>query len=211
LKIGYDCEPRIAGLQPIEEFEYSMGLRISGKHMNIGEALSDRIQDRMDDALGKYFDGGHNAQVTIEKSGSGFECDCTIHLDTGIVLQAAAKGHDATVCFDDAAAKIEKRLRRYKRRLKDHHANAQATPAEASYSILQAPPQEEEVPEDYNPVIIAESSTPVATQTVAQAVFQLDLTDKPVIVFTNAANGQTNVVYRRPDGNIGWIDPARSR
>lgn len=188
-----------------------MGLRVSGKNMNIGEALRQRVQDRMDEALGKYFDGGHAAQVTIEKSGSGFGCDCTIHLDTGVVLQAAATGQDATACFDDAAEKIEKRLRRYKRRLKDHHANAQGAFAQASYSILQAPPQEEEVPADYNPVIIAESSTPVATQTVAQAVFQLDLTDKPVIVFTNAANGQTNVVYRRPDGNIGWIDPAPSR
>lgn len=185
-----------------------MGLRISGKHMNIGEALSQRIHDRMDEAVSKYFDGGHTAQVTIEKSGSGFDCDCTIHLDTGIVLQAAAKGHDATACFDEAAGKIEKRLRRYKRRLKDHHASGSAVAAPASYSVFEAPSQEEEIPEDFNPVIIAESLTPVATQTVAQAVLQLDLTDRPVVVFRNAASGQVNVVYRRPDGNIGWIDPA---
>jgi ribosome hibernation promoting factor len=188
-----------------------MGLRISGKHMNIGEALSQRIEDRMDEAVTKFFDGGHTAQVTIEKSGSGFECDCTVHLDTGIILQATATGHDATSCFDEAATKIEKRLRRYKRRLKDHHAAVQGVPSEATYSIFEAPPQEEELPEDYNPAIIAESSTPLATQTVAQAVMQLDLTDRPVVVFTNAANGQTNVVYRRPDGNIGWIDPAPVR
>ena len=187
-----------------------MSLRISGKQMNIGDALNQRINGRIDEAVGKYFDGGHSGHVIIEKSGSGFDCDCTIHLDTGIVMQAAAKGHDATACFDEAADKIEKRLRRYKRRLKDHRAAASARLEEASYAILAALPQEEEVPEDYNPVIIAESSTQLALQTVAQAVLQLDLTDKPVIVFTNAANGRTNVVYRRPDGNIGWIDPARA-
>ncbi|MCB1462499.1 MAG: ribosome-associated translation inhibitor RaiA [Nitratireductor sp.] len=185
-----------------------MSLRISGKQMNIGEALNQRIQDRIDEAVGKYFDGGHSGHVIIEKTGSGFGCDCTIHLDTGVDLQATAEGHDPTACFEDAAEKIEKRLRRYKRKLKDHRAAAGNKGGEASYAIVAPLPQEEEVPEDYNPVIIAESSTQIALQTVAQAVMQLDLTDKPVIVFTNAASGKTNVVYRRPDGNIGWIDPA---
>ena len=188
-----------------------MSLRISGKQMNIGDALNQRINDRVDEAVGKYFDGGYSGHVIIEKSGSGFDCDCTVHLDTGVVLQATAKNHDATTCFDAAADKIEKRLRRYKRRLKDHRAAASAATDEASYAIVAPLPQEEDVPEEYNPVIIAESSTQLATQTVAEAVMQLDLTDKPVIVFTNAANGQTNVVYRRTDGNIGWIDPARGR
>ncbi|MCG6858473.1 MAG: ribosome-associated translation inhibitor RaiA [Salaquimonas sp.] len=185
-----------------------MNLRISGKQMNIGEALNQRIEDRIEEAIGKYFDGGHTGHVIIEKSGSGFDCECTIHLDTGVVLQATAKGHEPTTCFEDAADKIEKRLRRYKRKLKDHRATASPKGGEASYTIVAPLSQEEEVPEDYNPVIIAESSTQIALQTVAQAVMQLDLTDKPVIVFTNAANGRTNVVYRRPDGNIGWIDPS---
>lgn len=187
-----------------------MSLRISGKQMNVGEALSQRINDRIDEAVSKYFDGGHSGHVIIEKSGSGFGCDCTIHLDTGVDLQATARGHDANACFDEAADKIEKRLRRYKRRLKDHRAANNARPAEAGYAVVAALSQDDEVPEDYNPVIIAESSTQLASQTVAEAVMQLDRTDKPVIVFTNAASGQTNVVYRRPDGNIGWIDPART-
>ncbi|MEZ5872907.1 MAG: ribosome-associated translation inhibitor RaiA [Nitratireductor sp.] len=189
-----------------------MTLRISGKHMNIGESLSQRIEDRINDAVGKYFDGGYSGHATIEKSGNAFESDLAIHLDTGVVLQATARGHDAQSCFDDAAERIEKRLRRYKRRLKDHHAPAAARVlAEASYSVVEAPDEEEELPEDYNPVIIAESLTQVATQSVAQAVMQLDLTDRPVIVFTNAASGDTNVVYRRPDGNIGWINPTASK
>ena len=188
-----------------------MSLRISGKQMNIGDALNQRINDRIGEAVDKYFDGGFSGHVIVEKSGSGFDCECMVHLDTGVILQATAKGHDATACFDDAAEKIEKRLRRYKRKLKDHRGASSAKTDEASYSIVAPLPQEEEVPEEYNPVIIAESYTPLATQTVAQAVMQLDLTDNPVIVFTNAANGQTNVVYRRADGNIGWIDPAGTR
>ncbi|MCB1428931.1 MAG: ribosome-associated translation inhibitor RaiA [Nitratireductor sp.] len=185
-----------------------MTLRISGKHMNIGESLSQRIEDRINEAVGKYFDGGFSGHATIEKSGSAFESDLAIHLDTGVVLQATARAHDAQISFDDAAERIEKRLRRYKRRLKDHHANATSrVMADASYSVVAAPDEEEELPEDYNPVIIAESLTQVAMQTVAQAVMQLDLTDKPVIVFNNAASGDINVVYRRPDGNIGWINP----
>lgn len=188
-----------------------MSLRISGKHMNIGAALSERIESRIGEALGKYFEGGFSGQVTIEKSGSRFDCDCTLHLDSGMVLQAAAWSHDAAASFEDAAGRIEKRLRRYKRRLKDHHAGRSRPMAEdAAYTVMAAPAAEDEVADDYAPAIIAEMSTPVLTQSVADAVVQLDLTDRPLIVFTNAANGRTNVVYRRADGNVGWIDPARA-
>ena len=184
-----------------------MSVRISGKNMNVGDALSARIAERMGEMSAKYFGGGHSGHVTIEKSGSGFECDCLLHLDSGISLQAAAKGHDPVVCFDEAAERIEKRLRRYKRRLRDRHAGKSVPEREANYSIVALPDSEAELPENYHPAIIAESSTPISTQTVAQAVMQLDMTDKPVLVFTNAGNGQVNVVYRRADGNIGWIDP----
>jgi ribosomal subunit interface protein len=186
-----------------------MTLRIAGKHMNIGAALSQRIEDRISDALGKYFEGGFSGQVTIEKSGSRYDCDCALHLDSGAVLQAAATDHEPTAAFEAAAERIEKRLRRYKRRLKDHHAGrSRPEAADAAYTVMAAPGEEEEIEPDYAPAIIAEMSTPVLTQTVADAVVQLDLTDKPLIVFTNAASGRTNVVYRRADGNVGWIDPS---
>ena len=140
----------------------------------------------------------------------GFDCDCAVHLDTGVVLQANGRAHDAAVSFEEAAERVEKRLRRYKRRLKDHHSNHRdMLPAEAAYAVMTAPPEEEEVTEDYAPAIIAEMSTPIVAQTVAQAVMQLDLTDRPLVVFTNAATGKLNVVYRRPDGNVGWIDPSK--
>lgn len=178
--------------------------------MNVGDALTQRIEDRIDEAVTKYFPGGYSGHVTLEKQGNRFACDCQIHLDSGVVLQGTSDETDPTVAFEAAADRVEKRLRRYKRRLKDHHGNAQArVKAEAAYTIMESPEEEEEIPEDYNPVVIAESLTSVATQTVAEAVVQLDLVDQPVIVFTNAGNGRTNVVYRRADGNIGWIDPTQ--
>ncbi|MEL7428506.1 MAG: ribosome-associated translation inhibitor RaiA [Pseudomonadota bacterium] len=185
-----------------------MSLRISGKHMNVGEALTDRIESRLDEAVDKYFRGGYQGHVTLEKQGSRFACDCVIHLDSSIDLQSTAVEGDATAAFDAAAEKIEKRLRRYKRRLKDHHGNASKTERiEASYSVFENPDPEEEIPEDYNPVVIAESLKSIEKQSVADAVMKLDLSDDPVVIFTNAGNGKTNVVYRRSDGNIGWVDP----
>ncbi|MEM9332117.1 MAG: ribosome-associated translation inhibitor RaiA [Pseudomonadota bacterium] len=186
-----------------------MSLRISGKHMNVGEALTNRIEDRLDEAVSKYFPGGYNGHVTLEKQGNRYSCDCVLHLDSSVDLQGTANENDPTAAFESAADKIEKRLRRYKRRLKDHHANSsKSSRLDAAYSIVAAPAEEEEMPTDYNPVIIAESLTSIENQSVAEAVMKLDLTDNPVVVFTNAGSGKTNVVYRRSDGNIGWIDPS---
>ncbi len=186
-----------------------MSLQISGKHMNVGDTLTARIQDRLDEAVSKYFPGAYRGHVTLEKQGNRFACECIIHLDSSADLQGTSNETDPTVAFEAAADKIEKRLRRYKRRLKDHHGNAaRAARAEAAYSIVEAPAAEEEMPEEYNPVIIAESLTSIETQSVAEAVMKLDLIDTPVVVFSNAGSGKTNVVYRREDGNIGWVDPA---
>lgn len=185
-----------------------MSLQISGKHMNVGEALTTRIEDRLEEAVSKYFQGGFQGRVTLEKQGSRYACDCTIHLDSKFDLQGTAIDNDPTAAFELAADKLEKRLRRYKRRLKDHHANASRDARmEASYSVFEQPNPEEEVPDDYNPVVIAESLTSIETQSVADAVMKLDMSDNPVVVFNNAGSGKTNVVYRRADGNIGWVDP----
>ena len=194
-----------------------MSLRISGKHMDVGESLSARIEDRVAGAVGKYFGDGYSGHVTLEKSSekSGvksatrFQADCILHLDSGATLQATADAMDASSAFEAAAERLEKRLRRYKRRLKDHHANAPTPePVDAAYTVVEAPAEEEEVPEDFNPVVVAESSTKVKTLTVAMAVMELDMTDSPVVVFKNAGSNQINVVFRRKDGHIGWIDPA---
>lgn len=187
-----------------------MSLRISGKHMEIGDAFKTRIEDRIEDALTKYFDKGAQGHVTVEKSGNRFTADCVIHLDTGTMLQASGDGQDPDASFDSAAERLEKRLRRYKRRLKNHHTQEAAARTENyAYKVLEALPEddEEDLPVDYAPVIVAETQMKLTTLPVASAVLQLDLQDNPVYVFRNAGSGDVNLVYRRPDGNIGWIDP----
>lgn len=186
-----------------------MGVRVSGKHMEVGESFRQRIEGHVGDAVGKYFDGGYSGQVTVEKSGSRYSADCKIHLDTGVVLHATGQATDPQAAYDAAGERIEKRLRRYKRRLRDHHAGNGGAQVEVPYSVIDSIPEEaEDVPEDYAPAIIAESTKQLRTMTVAGAVMALDMTDEPVFVFRNVSNEQLNIVYRRHDGNIGWIDPA---
>ena len=185
-----------------------MTLRVSGKQMDVGESLKTRIETRIDDAVDKYFGHGYRGHVTMEKQGAYFLADCMIHLDSGMSLQAGAREPDPYASFEKAAERIEKRLRRYKRKLKDHHLNSSsADQSDVAYSVMTTPDEDEEVAEDFAPVVIAESTMTVRTQTVAMAVMQLELMDQPVNVFKNAANGEINVVYRRTDGNIGWVDP----
>ena len=187
-----------------------MGLRISGKQMEMGDAFRTRIEQRIGEAIEKYFDGGFSGRVTVEKSGSRFSADCMIHLDTGMSLQAEGRALDPQLAFDAAAERIEKRLRRYKRRLKSHQgAPKEAAWTDVSYRVM-APVAEEddEVAEDYAPAVVAESFMPLKTMTVASAVIELDTKDSPVYVFRNAGTEAVNIVYRRPDGNIGWIDPS---
>ena len=188
-----------------------MNLRISGKHMDIGEAFRSRIEGRIGDAVDKYFDGGFSGRVTVEKSGSRFSADCLVHLDTGIALQATGQAQEPQSAFDAAAERIEKRLRRYKRRLKSH-SNASREAAESidlAYRVLAPVAEEdEEVPDDYAPAVIAEQTVALRTMTVAEAAIELDTKDNPVFIFRNAGNRHVSIVYRRPDGNVGWIDTA---
>ena len=185
-----------------------MQLRVTGKNMDLGDALRGQVNDRLGSALGKYFDGGYTAEVVMEREGSGIRTECHVHLDTGIDLQSHGASQDPYTSFDQAAERIEKRLRRYKSRLKDHHANAADALAVTDYTIA-APAEEdvEELPADDNPVIIAETPKKIRSMTPGMAVMALDLAQAPVLVFTNAATGRLNVVYRREDGNFGWINP----
>lgn len=187
-----------------------MGLRVSGKHMDIGDAFRIRIEERIDEAINKYFEGRASGHVVVEKSKSRFTTDCTLHLDSGIILQATGESQDPQGSFDAAAERIEKRLRRYKRRLRSHHpAGTGARTEEYAYRVLEAAPEgdDEEIPDDFAPAVIAETRLQLSTMPVSSAVLQLDLQDTPVYVFRNAGSGDVNLVYRRPDGNIGWIDP----
>lgn len=186
-----------------------MNLRVSGKNMDVGEALREKAQDHIDGAVSKYFDGGYDGHLTIEHEGSGYKADCVVHLDTGVILQASAVAGDATIAYETMAGHIEKRLRRYKRKLKNHRRNADShNGMEAQSYILASPDTHEEVDEDFNPPIIAESTANLRTMSVGEAVMELDLAQSDVVVFRHAGHGGMNVVYRRADGNVGWIDPA---
>lgn len=187
-----------------------MSLRISGKNLDIGNALRGQIEARIGDAVKKYFDGGYTGHVTVEREGSGFRTDCAVHLDTGMGLQAVGRAADPYLSFDRASERIEKRLRRYNRRLKDHHHGKSGEPVPAASYVIADFEDEEEVSLDYNPTIIAEETASLETLTVGGAVIALDLTDSPVIIFRHAVHGGINVVYRRSDGHIGWVDPTRS-
>jgi ribosomal subunit interface protein len=192
-----------------------MSLRISGKHMDIGDAFRSRIEGRINETVGKFFDGGFAGHVTVAKSGSRFAADCMLRLDSGVALQAEGHAQEPTLAFDMAADRLEKRLRRYKRRLKSRTGagNGAGTESDAiAYTVMTAPAEEdEEVPEDFAPAIVAESSMSLQTMSVASAVIELDTKESPVFLFRNAGNDQVNIVYRRPDGNIGWIDPSTAK
>jgi ribosomal subunit interface protein len=186
-----------------------MTLRISGKHMEIGDAFRTRIEGRIGEAVDKYFDGGFSGRVTVEKTGSRFSADCNITLDTGISLQATGEAQEPQFAFDAAAERIEKRLRRYKRKLKSHNGVNSTDQQDVTYRVMASVGDDvDEVPEDYAPAVVAESSLTLRTMTVALAVVELDTKDSPVFVFRNAGNDQVNIVYRRNDGHIGWIDPS---
>lgn len=186
-----------------------MPLTIAGKHMDVGDALRERIDARITESLDKYFAGNHSGQVTMSKTGAGFAADCTLHLDTGIVLRTSATAGDATHAFEQAADRIDKRLRRYNRRRKAHnHGNHGAVAAAATEFLLATPDDDEELEANYAPLVVAETPTKIKTMTVGMAVLELDLIDAPALMFNNAANSTLNVVFRRSDGNIGWIDPS---
>lgn len=187
-----------------------MSVRVTGKQMDIGDAFRTRITGAINEAIVKYFDGGFSSQVLVAKTGSRFNADCKIHLDSGANLHAAGNANDPQVAFETAFERIEKRLRRYKRKLRDHHhGESRASSTEVAYAVIDAPQDEDtEVADDFAPAIIAETTKKLSTMSVASAVMALDMTDEPLVVFHKPGSTDLNIVYRRNDGNIGWIDSA---
>jgi ribosomal subunit interface protein len=190
-----------------------MTIRVSGKGISVSETLRVRISDRTDDVLRKYFDGNFSGHVTIGKDRAGFRTDCMLHLDSGTTLEADSTATDAYASADQALLQIEKRLRRYKSRLKDrsarkaHAENAALASLDAPSYVIEAPLADDEEIEAYNPVIIAEATKSLRRLSVSEAVMELDLTGAPVVVFVHGTSGRVNIIYRRLDGNIGWVDP----
>ncbi|HSZ52247.1 MAG TPA: ribosome-associated translation inhibitor RaiA [Caulobacteraceae bacterium] len=195
-----------------------MRVQVSGKHVDVGDALRDKVEEEVTAAIGKYFERGGDAEVVVSRDGFNFRVDCGVILASGQQLQSHGLAADAHSAFGQALAKVETRIRRYKRRLKSHTIAANAKAAEtAALLVLRAP--SEDLDDDWDSadaeappaaVIIAETEAPLKTITVSMAVMELDLSGAQTIVFRNAAHGGLSVVYRRPDGNIGWIDPQRT-
>ncbi len=199
-----------------------MNVQVSGKHVNVGDALRQRITDSLMAGVGKYFERGGEADVLVGRDGYGFCVDLLVRLASGQQLEARGAGGDAHAAFDAALAKLETRIRRYKRRLKNHHAQTGSRTAEAQLASLivlrgdEAGAFDEAWDEEDEgragppaAMIIAETQATLKTMPVAMAVMELDLADAPMVLFRNAAHGGLSVVYRRKDGNIGWIDPER--
>ncbi|MBE7219561.1 MAG: ribosome-associated translation inhibitor RaiA [Caulobacteraceae bacterium] len=207
--------------------EARFDVEVSGKQMEVGDALRQRITDDLVAGIARYFDRGGDADVHVRRDGHGFCVDVVVRLATGQRLVASGTGGDAHAAFDAALKKIETRVRRYKRRLVSHKphigggGSARAEPI--PYTVLRAPDDEDDLATDEwgadgsagdgapAAAIIAETQKEVRTGTVSMAVMELDLTDAPVVMFRNAAHGGLSVVYRRADGNIGWLDPERGR
>jgi ribosomal subunit interface protein len=185
-----------------------MSLRVSGKNMDVGEALRLRAEAHLEATVRKYFDGGYSGHLTLEHEGTGYCAQCLVHLDTGAVLQSSAYGGDATSAYEFMTDNMETRLRRYNRRLKSRrHQGNGSEPAAAPY-VISLSEEIEDADGDCAPAVIAETTNNLKQMSVGEAVMELDLRDSEVVVFRHAGHGGLNVVYRRADGNIGWIDPA---
>lgn len=187
-----------------------MQYQISGKQIDIGEALQTHVKAELDSIVQKYAERPTDAMVTFSRSANEFVCEATVHLSTGLTASAKAHTHEIYAAFDQCSEKLEKQLRRYKRRLKDHHRE-RVQPVELSgastYILAGSDHTEESEPETLQPIIIAEMETKIPFLSVGEAVMQMELSGAPVMVFRHEAHKGVNVVYRREDGNIGWIDP----
>lgn len=188
-----------------------MRIQVSGKQIDIGDALKTHVEDRLTEVVGKYAERPVEAVVTFSKDRHEFIADSSVHLSTGMTVQARARADEIYASFEGAATRMEKQLRRYKRRLKDHHRDREI-PIEAmeafSYILAGGGEDGEALePESLQPVIVAEMETRVQHLSVGEAVMQMELASAPLLVFRNNAHGGVNVVYLREDGNIGWIDP----
>ncbi|MEM1272580.1 MAG: ribosome-associated translation inhibitor RaiA [Pseudomonadota bacterium] len=188
-----------------------MRYKISGRQIEIGSSLQTYVEENLGTAMEKYAGRPTDANVIFSKSGAEFVCEANVHLSTGLTCAAKASAHEIYAAFDLCSDKMEKQLRRYKRRLKDHN-RARERPVEVSEgsSYILAGTESENVedePETLQPIIVAEMETRIPSLSVGEAVMQMELAGAPLLVFRNEGRDRVNVVYRRDDGNVGWIDP----
>jgi ribosomal subunit interface protein len=189
-----------------------MRIQVQGKQIDVGNALTEHVTRQLSAAVEKYFDRPIEAIVTFSRDARAYRCDAHVHLPTGLTAASSATASDVYAAFEQGAERIEKQIRRYKRRLRDHHQNRRKPieAVEAAAYVLEAGNgrDESDEPESLQPVIVAEMKQSIQSLSVGEAVMQLELANKAFLMFRNDGNGRFNVVYRREDGNIGWVDPA---
>ncbi|MBO6601756.1 MULTISPECIES: ribosome hibernation-promoting factor, HPF/YfiA family [Paracoccaceae] len=187
-----------------------MRYQISGKQIDIGDALQTHVKECLGSAVSKYAERPTDANVIFSRSGHEYVCETTVHLSTGLTASAKASAHEIYAAFDSCCDKMEKQLRRYKRRLKDHHKE-RSQPVElfgaSSYILAASEDNDTAEPETLQPIIVAEMETKIPSLSVGEAVMQMEIAGAPLLVFRNEGHDGVNVVYRRDDGNVGWIDP----
>lgn len=190
-----------------------MKYQISGKQIDIGDALQVHVKEELGSVIEKYATRPIDVQVVFSKNAHEFVCEAVVQLTTGLTAQASARATEIYASFDECVEKLDKQMRRYKRRLKDHHKD-RTDPVEsigaASYIIASEEDAEHAEPESLQPIIIAEMETKIRTISVGEAVMQMELAGAPLLVFRNEKTNGINVVYHREDGNVGWIDPGKN-
>lgn len=187
-----------------------MQVSVTGKQVSIGTELRDRVQSELTDVISKYFDHPIEAHVVLSRSGPRLRADISAHAGRGLTIQARAEADKPLLAFESAIERLGKQLRRNKRRLRDHRPSGTDRQIMAAAQYVPAAPHDSadfEDPETGQPVVVAETKSEIETLSVGEAVMRLDLADAPLLVFQNAGHGGLNVVYRRTDGNVGWVDP----
>ncbi len=192
-----------------------MQLSVKGKQLNVGDALRSHVSDSLSRILGKYFGDAIEVGVTLSRDGHLYRAVIAVHIGRGIQIQAQGDADEPYPAFDTAAEHMAKRLRRYKSRLRDHHKrSSRAAETLLAQQYILADDSDQEAAEDGvdgKPAVVAEMTTEISSLTVSEAVMHMDLADQPAMMFRNSSHGGLNMIYRRPDGNIGWIDPRGNR
>lgn len=192
-----------------------MQLSVKGKQLDVGDSLKAHVLSSLENTVDKYFDNALEGVVHFSREGQSFRADISVHVGHNILIQSHSLAADPYGAFDSAGERVATQLRRYKRRLRDHHKGRSPRESVAAQQYILAPESEEKTEDegggDADPVIIAEMTTEVETLTVGVAVMRMDLADLPALLFHNSAHGGLNMVYRRGDGNIGWVDPQGRR
>jgi ribosomal subunit interface protein len=187
-----------------------MEIRVSGHQLETGEALRTHVETRLGAIADKYFSKAISAQATFGRAPHDkFSCDIVAHVMQGLILKGRGEANEARIAFDSAAEKIEKQLRRYMRRLQNRHSQTAHALAmeDAAYTVFDAGDIEAEAPPPEAPVIVAEMRVDIPEASVSDAVMLMDLRNTPALLFKNAGTGRHNMVYRREDGTIGWVEP----